>query len=106
MRGCVAVLSLVLSLSSYGQCNWAVRYSAPFRTTALDVSTGGGFVWLATGYGVQLLSGEAEILDAVALPGLTRVILAAPAGDLAYAGSGSQIFALRRVGNKIGRAHV
>lgn len=104
MRGRVAVLFLFLlclSLPSFGQCNWAVRYSAPFRTTALDVSTSAGFVWLATGYGVQLLSGEAEILDATALPGITRVVQATSAGDLAYAGSGSQIVALRRVGNTI-----
>ncbi|HYI10302.1 MAG TPA: hypothetical protein VEK57_14675 [Thermoanaerobaculia bacterium] len=101
MRGCAAVLLLLVSLSSFADCNWALRYSAPFRTTALDVSTSGGFVWLATGYGVQLLSTDAEILDAIALPGATRVVQVAPAGDLAYAGSGAQIIVLRREGNSV-----
>ncbi|HET8798685.1 MAG TPA: hypothetical protein VFO89_13415, partial [Thermoanaerobaculia bacterium] len=107
MRGRVtAVLSILLlslSLPAAAQCNWTPRYSGQFRTTALDVSVDNDFLWLATGYGVQLLqrSGTAvRPLHAVALPGSTRVVRANGSG-LAYAGSGSRLYVLRRNGSRI-----
>lgn len=107
MRGRVAVLFLLLlsSLPLFADCNWMPRYSAQFRTTALDVSTSGGFVWVATAYGVQLLDTNGEILDSIALPGITRVVQTS-SSDLTYAGSGSQIYALRRIGDRISIAGV
>lgn len=106
MRGrATAVLLLLLSLSSaaHSQCNWTPRYSGQFRTTAFDVSIDNDFLWLATGYGVQLLrrSGTAvTVLDAIALPGSTRVVRANGSG-LAYVGSGTRLYVLRRDGNHL-----
>lgn len=95
------LLFLFLSFSSVAQsqCPWTARYSGQFRTTALDVSVDGSFVWVATGYGVQLLE-QNHILDSVAIPGLTRVIESDGTG-LAYAGSGARVHVLRREGKNI-----
>ncbi len=107
MRGRVAV-PFLLSLSSFlfpltseAQCNWTPRLSIPFRTTALDVAADGANVWLATSYGVQLLTNDGtRIADTVALPGATRVV--SPDGrGLAYAGSGSRVYVLRNDANNI-----
>ncbi|HYC93525.1 MAG TPA: hypothetical protein VEO54_30240 [Thermoanaerobaculia bacterium] len=102
MRGRVAILSFLLPLSSFlfspsatAQCNWTPRLSVPFRTTALDVSIDGTFLWLATGYGVQLLQNDGtRVAGSIALPGATRVVLADGRGN-AYAGSGSRLYVLR-----------
>lgn len=101
MRGRVAVLFVLLSLSSaaYPQCSWTPRYSGQFRTTALDVSVDGSFVWLATGYGVQLLENNG-VVDSVAIPGSTRVVEADGSG-IAYVGSGARVYVLRREGKSI-----
>jgi hypothetical protein len=99
-----SLLVLLFSLEVQAQCNWTPRYSGQFRTTAFDIATDGdGFLWLATGYGVQLLretGGAPEPLDSAAVPGSTRVIAANGAG-LAYAGSGSRVFVIRRAGSKL-----
>ncbi len=106
MRGRVtAVLVLLLSLSSaaHSQCNWTPRYSGQFRTTAFDVSLDNDFLWVATGYGAQLLrrNGTAvSIVDSIALPGSTRVVRANSSG-LAYAGSGTRLYVLRRNGDNL-----
>ena len=63
----------------------------------------GAHLWVATGYGVSLFERTADglaPLDTVALPGSTRVVVASGTGT-AYAGSGSQIFMLRRDGTRI-----
>jgi len=105
MRGREAAVSililLLLSLApiAHAQCPWTPRYSGHFRTTALDVSVDGNFVWLATGYGVQLLE-QNTILDSVAIPGSTRVVQTDGTG-LAYVGSGSRLYVLRREGKSI-----
>lgn len=102
MRGRVAAVLLFLislSLEAVGQCSFAPRYSGQFRATVYDVAIDGGFLWTATGYGVQLIE-QNEPVDAVALPGSTRVI-ATTGNGFAYAGSGSKIFVLRRTGRTI-----
>jgi hypothetical protein len=102
MRGRVkAVLFLILLLPSNlsADCTWTPRHSAQFRTTALDLSVDGNFVWLATGYGVQLLEGT-DIVASIPLPGSTRVVQADGSG-FAYAGSGSRVYVLRRDGRAI-----
>lgn len=102
MRGRVAavLLSFLLVSSLGADCNFSPRYSGQFRATVYDVAIDGDFVWTATGYGVQLMQATAngpELLDAVALPGSSRVI--APNGNgLAYAGSGDNLVVLRRTG--------
>jgi hypothetical protein len=105
MRGREAAVSILILLSlslspiTLAQCPWTPRYSGYFRTTALDVSVDGNFVWLATGYGVQLLE-QNTVLDSVAIPGSTRVVQADGTG-LAYVGSGSRLYVLRREGKNI-----
>lgn len=100
MRGCVkAVLVLLLSSNLSADCTWTPRQSTQFRTTALDLSLDGTFVWLATGYGVQLLDGT-RVVASIAIPALTRVVQADGNG-LAYAGSGSRIHVLRRDGRSL-----
>jgi hypothetical protein len=103
MRGRVAILSFLFPLSSFlfspspvtAQCSWTPRLSVPFRTTALDVSVDGPYLWLATGYGVQLLQNDGtRIAGSVALPGPTRVVRSDGRGN-AYAGSGSRLYVLR-----------
>ena len=103
MRGRVAILFLLLvsSLPLFPQCTWTPGHSASFRTTALDLSVDGGFLWLATGYGVQLLDTQGtRIAAAVALPGSTRVVRADGQGT-AYVGSGSRLYVLRREGTSL-----
>lgn len=104
MRGRVAILSLSLFLFServLAQCSWTPRLSIPFRTTALDVSVDGPYLWLATGYGVQLLQNDGtRVAGSVALPGATRVVRADGRGH-AYAGSGSRLYVLRGGANGV-----
>ncbi|HEX6086818.1 MAG TPA: hypothetical protein VF266_19970 [Thermoanaerobaculia bacterium] len=110
MRGRVAILSLsillplssfLFSLTASAQCNWTPRVSVPFRTTALDVSIDGPLLWLATGYGVQILQNDGtRVAGSLALPGLTRVVRADGRGN-AYAGSGSRVYVLRGNANGV-----
>src|SRR5215212_11791908 len=95
----VFLVLLSTTLPALSDCSWTPRYSGAFRTTAFDVAVDGeGYVWLATGYGVQLLEPVAgrgyAIAGSIALPGSTRVL--ALNGTLAYAGSGSRIYVVRR----------
>lgn len=102
MRGrvkAVLVGFILLSSNLAADCTWTPRQSAQFRTTALDLSVDGNFVWLATGYGVQLLEGT-DIVASVALPGSTRVVVADGHGS-AWAGSGSRVYVLRRDGSRV-----
>ncbi|MDQ3279809.1 MAG: hypothetical protein M3Q69_00180 [Acidobacteriota bacterium] len=106
MRGrvkAVLVLSLLLSLSSqaFADCTWTPRQSYPFRTTALDVSVDANFVWMATGYGVQLIEGT-RVASSLPIPGSTRVVQADGRG-YAYVGSGSRLYVVRRDNAKLTR---
>jgi hypothetical protein len=95
VKAVVLLLLLLVSLPVAAQCPWTPRSSVPFRTTALDLSLDGPSVWLATGYGVQLLQNDAtRIVGTAALPGSTRVVRADGRGN-AYAGSGSRLYVLR-----------
>lgn len=107
MRGRVAAVLLLLSivsLDSSGQCGYTPQYSGQFRSTVYDLAVDGNYLWTATGYGVQLLqitNGVPEVVDAVALVGSTRSIAVAAGQNIAYAGSGSRLFVLRRNGDQI-----
>ncbi|HEX6639665.1 MAG TPA: hypothetical protein VF215_01060 [Thermoanaerobaculia bacterium] len=97
----VVLLSLLLfSFSAFADCSqWTARSSNPFRTTAFDVSVDGDFLWVATGYGVQLIE-NGSIVSSIPLPGSTRVVRAQGSG-IAYAGSGTSLYVLRRDGRTI-----
>jgi hypothetical protein len=103
MRG--RVLSLLLLLfsfasSAFPSCGWSPRHSSPFRATAFDVVIDGeGYVWAATGYGVQLYSPAGDLVSTIAIPNLTRVL--ERNGALVYAGSGDRVFVLRRIGETL-----
>jgi hypothetical protein len=96
----LSLLVLVFSNSTFADCSqWTARTSSQFRTTAYDLSADGDSLWLATGYGVQLIQGG-SIVASIGLPGSTRTVRAS-SGGIAYAGSGSSIYTLKREGNKI-----
>ncbi|HEV7763607.1 MAG TPA: hypothetical protein VGQ76_01275 [Thermoanaerobaculia bacterium] len=89
------VLVLLSTTAAFADCSqWTAHTSAQFRTTALDLSVDGNFLWLATGYGVQLIESD-HIVASIALPGPTRVVRAQGSG-IAYAGSGANVLVLRR----------
>ncbi|MFL6246287.1 MAG: hypothetical protein ACJ74H_09700 [Thermoanaerobaculia bacterium] len=97
----LVLFSPVVSLSAAADCSqWTATTSSPFRTTALDLSVDGNFLWVATGYGVQLLE-DGRIVDAIGLPGTTRTVHAHGGNGIAYAGSGSSVYVLRREGRTI-----
>lgn len=98
------LLSLLSTFSALANCSWTPRFSGAFRVTAYDVEVDSdGYVWLATGYGVQLLQplggGRYAPVGSVAVPGTTRTI--ALSGNLAYAGSGSRVYVVQRSGDKL-----
>lgn len=99
----VALLSILVLASSsrvFGDCSqWTARTSSQFRTTAYDLSVDGNLLWLATGYGVQLFE-NGSIVASLGLPGSTRVVRAHTSG-IAYVGSGSSIYTLKRDGQRI-----
>jgi hypothetical protein len=94
------LLSILLSLPAFADCSqWTSTSSRPFRTTANDVSVDGSSVWVATGYGVQLIE-DGSIVASIGLPGSTRVVRAFGNG-IAYAGSGASIYVVRRDGSDL-----
>lgn len=96
----LSILVLLVSDSTFGDCaQWTARTSSQFRTTAFDLSVDGDFVWLATGYGVQLFE-DGSIVASIGLPGSTRTVRA-HTGGIAYVGSGSSIYTVKREGNNI-----
>lgn len=100
MPGRVMVVSFALSLFSaaaFPQCNLAPVASAQFRSSILDLAVDGKDLWAATAYGVTLYDRSVDpplIVGSVAVPGTTRVIRVA--NNVAYAGSGSSIFVIRK----------
>ena len=106
MRGRAIPLLLVLfsTFSALADCSWTPRFSGEFRVTAYDVAVDSdGYVWLATGYGMQLLAplagGRYAAVSSLAVPGSTRVV--ALNGSDAYVGSGSRVYVVRRSGEKL-----
>lgn len=103
MCGRVVILFVVagLSLPVWPQCSWTPRVSVPFRTTAFDLALEHPWLWLATGYGIQLLEDDGtRIVDSLPLPGATRVVRLDPRG-VAYVGSGSQLHVVQRSGRSL-----
>jgi hypothetical protein len=105
MRG--RVISVLFSLffiaaTAFADCNLGLTYTGSFRTTAYDVAPSGNDLWLATGYGLQLLDrrvGPPSLVAWIAVSDLTRYVKVR--NDVAYAGSGSKVVVARRSGTKI-----
>lgn len=101
VKAVVLLSILLLSPSLVADCSqWTATTSSQFRTTALDLSVDGNFLWMATGYGVQLLE-NGQVVDSIGLPGTTRTVRALGGSGIAYAGSGSSVYVLRRDGRSI-----
>src|SRR5438105_2211545 len=102
MRGCVAALSIFFAVSISSQCTYSLAYSGAFRASYLDLSIDGNDLWTATSYGVQLFDRRVDppaLVASIAVPGITRVVRAA--NGMAYAGSGSRVYAITRNGNAL-----
>jgi hypothetical protein len=104
MRGRVAVLLLssLLAIDGFGQCNFTPVLSAQFRSSMLDVAVDGNDLWTATSYGVQLLDRTVDppaVVATLAVPGITRVVRAA--NGIAYAGSGTTVQIIRKNGRAL-----
>ncbi|MDP9193076.1 MAG: hypothetical protein M3P06_15365 [Acidobacteriota bacterium] len=96
----LSILVLVSLSGAFADCSqWPARNSSQFRTTAFDLSVDGDLVWLATGYGVQVFQ-NGSIVASIGLPGSTRVVRAHSSG-IAYVGSGSSVYTLRRTGSNL-----
>ncbi|HEU4887300.1 MAG TPA: hypothetical protein VFV49_05395, partial [Thermoanaerobaculia bacterium] len=101
MKAVFLSILLLISSNAVADCSqWTATTSSQFRTTALDLSVDGNFLWLATGYGVQLFE-NGRLLDSVPLPGTTRTVRAHGGNGIVYAGSGSSVYVLRRDGRSI-----
>jgi hypothetical protein len=103
MLGRVAVaVSLLLVPAAFPQCNLTQVASVPFRASYLDVAIDGNDLWAATSYGVSLYDRGVDppaLIASLPLPGITRVVRVA--SGIAYAGSGSTLFIMRKNGRAL-----
>jgi hypothetical protein len=101
-RVAVAVSLLLVSFEAFPQCNLTQVASVPFRASYLDIAIDGNDLWAATSYGVSLFDRSVDppaLIVAFPLPGITRVVRAV--NGLAYVGSGSSLFVVRKNGRNL-----
>lgn len=89
------LLSLLIPSSLQAQCNLQLRTSDNFRKTAWDAAADGTLVWVATGYGIDLHDGSGRIIDTLALPGETKVVVVRD--SVGFVGSGSTIYVVQQL---------
>jgi hypothetical protein len=104
MLGRVAVaVSLILTpFAAFPQCNLTQVASVPFRASYLDVAIDGNDLWTATSYGISLYDRAVDppsLIVSLPLPGITRTVRVA--NGIAYAGSGSTLFVVRKNGRAL-----
>ncbi len=105
MLGRVTSVFLILfsiAATAFADCSLGLSYTGASRTTAFDVAISGNDLWLATGYGLQLLDRSVDppaLVAYTAVPDLTRVVELR--NGIAYAGSGSSLVVAQRAGSKI-----
>jgi len=105
MLGRVAVaisLLLLLPAVAFPQCNLTQVATIPFRASYLDISLDGNDLWAATSYGLALYDRSIDppaFVASLPLPGITRVVRAA--NGVAYAGSGSTLFIVKKNGRTL-----
>jgi WD40 repeat protein len=106
MRGRAAVPTLFLvvfflAAAAFPACSFTPLYSGQFRATFFDVAADGSSdLWTATSYGIALYdrgSNPPRLAAKLALPGITRIVRVA--NGIAYAASGSKIYAVQRSGS-------
>ena len=101
-RVAVAVSLLLVSFAAFPQCNLSQVASVPFRASYLDIAVDGNDLWAATSYGVSLFDRSLDppaLVVAFPLPGVTRVVRAT--NGLAYVGSGSSLYVVRKNGRTL-----
>src|SRR3954447_15756144 len=101
-RVAVAVSLLLLPVAAFPQCNLTQVASVPFRASYLDVAIDGNDLWTATSYGISLYDRAVDppaLIQSLPLPGVTRAVRVA--NGIAYAGSGSTLFVVRKNGRAL-----
>src|SRR5882672_11326746 len=102
MRGCAAILFLLLSLQAFSQCPYSRTATIPFRSTAYDVAVDGNDLWVATGYGISLYDRSIDPPKLTALtpvPQTTRFVRVT--NGLAYVAGGDSIAVVRKIGKQV-----
>src|SRR5579859_3128502 len=95
----VTAAFLLFATPALPQCTFQPVRSAQFRSSALDLSIDGNNLWVATSYGLSLYDRSVDppkLVASIGVPGITRVVRAQ--NGIAYAGSGSSIVAVQRIG--------
>jgi len=101
-RVAVAVLLLLIPVVVFPQCNLTQVASVPFRASYLDVALDGNDLWAATSYGISLYDRGVDppaLIASLPLPGITRAVRVA--NGIAYAGSGSTLYIVRKNGRAL-----
>jgi len=101
-RVAVVVSLLLIPAVAFPQCNLTQVASVPFRASYLDLAIDGNDLWTATSYGISLYDRSVDppaLIATLALPGITRTVRAA--NGIAYAGSGSTLFVVRKNGRAL-----
>jgi hypothetical protein len=101
-RVVLAVLLLLIPAAAFAQCNLTQVASVPFRASYLDVAIDGNDLWAATSYGISLYDRGVDppsLIASLPLPGITRAVRVA--NGIAYAGSGSTLFIVRKNGRAL-----
>jgi hypothetical protein len=104
-RVAVAVLLLLLPVAAFAQCNLTQVASVPFRASYLDIAIDGNDLWAATSYGISLYDRAVDppaLIASLPLPGITRTVRVA--NGIAYTGSGSTLFIVRKNGRALQRS--
>jgi hypothetical protein len=101
-RVVLAVLLLLIPVTAFPQCNLTQVASVPFRASYLDVAIDGNDLWAATSYGVSLYDRSVDppvLIASLPLPGITHAVRVA--NGIAYAGSASTLFIVRKNGRAL-----
>ena len=106
-RVAVAISILFVAVTAFPQCNLTQVASLPFRSSYLDIAIDGNDLWAATSYGLSLYDKTVDpplLVASLPLPGITRTVRVT--NGLAYAGSGSTLFVVRKSGRSLPARHV
>jgi hypothetical protein len=101
-RVAIAALLILIPAVAFPQCNVTQVASVPFRASYLDVAIEGNDLWTATSYGVSLYDRSVDppsLIASLPLPGITRAVRVS--NGIAYAGSGSTLFIVRKNGRAL-----
>jgi hypothetical protein len=101
-RVVLAVSLILIPAAAFPQCNLTQVASVPFRASYLDLAIDGNDLWTATSHGISLYDRSVDppsLIASLPLPGITRTLRVA--NGIAYAGSGSTLFVVRKNGRAL-----